>query len=224
MSWQARLRVELYAHRASVHDPAIEPRRGCDAPTKRVVASVIADAASELGAPLRGIGRREIATRAGLTLDAVARAIAYLIHDDGLVFVVKPGGPARPAWYGIDLERCPKDLADCPQARVPGKIEGSELVYVSEDRDARPWEDQGAIFPGKIDYYLYEERRAGAGASPDDDGAGDGEDDLEAARPVVDLQELLVEAMGADCYDRLHRPARPRASAADHDWATGRDR
>jgi hypothetical protein len=141
MSWQARQRVELYKHRASAHDPNIA-RRGCDALTKRIVASVIADAANAGGAPVRGIGRRSIAERTGLTLDAVARAIAYLVHDDGLVFVVKPGGPALPAWYGIDLARC-------PQARVPGTREGSQLVDVSEDRDARPREDRGARGPGQ---------------------------------------------------------------------------
>jgi hypothetical protein len=190
--------------------------------TKRIVAMVISDAASEIGAPLRGISHREIAKRTGLYLDPVQRAIAYLIHDDGLLFVVKPGGPAGPAWYGIDLERCPRDLADYPQARVPGTVKGSELVYVSDGQGDCPRDGQGVTVPGTRDYYLDVERRAGAGASPDDDGAGDGEP-IEAARPVVDLETLLIEAMGADCYERIHRPARPRASAADHEWASRHD-
>jgi hypothetical protein len=196
VSWQARQRVERYRYRASPADPAIA-RRGCDARTKWSVATVIADASDAIGAPVRPISRREIAQRTGLTLDAIARAIAYLIHDDGLLFVVKPGGLAHPAWYGIDLARC-------PQARVPGKIKGSQLVDLSEDQGDLPWEDQGARVPGTRNYELNDQRRAGGRASPDDTGAGDGEDDLEAARPVVDLAALLIEAMGPDRYERIH--------------------
>jgi len=207
VSWQARLRVELYEHRASLHDPAIA-RFGADAVTKRLVAMILADAVNDVGAPLRGVGRREIARRTGLTLDAVARAVAYLEHDDGLLFVVKPGGPARPAWYGIALERCPKDLDDHPQARVPDTRESSELVYVSNDRDARARNDRGARVPGTRGYYMNENKCAGA------------RDDPSPPPPVDKLPLGTVHAlleMGAE--ETGWKPRRPRASVADREHA-----